>query len=136
MNDPHNEHEPKLIIDEDWKSQVQREKDELAAKQHQEHASDADDAASASDMPAPPPASLEMLVTMLASQAVMAMGQMPNPVTGEMETDIDYARHYIDTISMLEEKTQGNLSADEQAMLTQTVHQLRMLFVSACKKHK
>ena len=128
--------EPKLIIDDDWKEQVLKEKEKLAeaeADDAKKPATDSSSDASTGDgeIPPPPPASFDMLVTMLASQALMSMGQVPNPATGEAEQNKDYAKHYIDTLSMLEEKTKNNLSDDEAAMLTQTLHQLRMLFISA-----
>ena len=126
--------EPKLIIDDDWKTQVQKEKDELEKK---EAAGSSKDSAAGSSpdssddtLPPPPEASFEMLVTMLASQALVSSGQVPSPATGKPEPNKAYMRHYIDTISMLEEKTKGNLSSEEETALTQTLHQLRMLFLS------
>lgn len=139
--------EPKLIIDEDWKSQVQREKELLKQKQ-QDGASQEDSASSeaesrsfeasessASDQSqsqadSPPPASFEFLVSGIASQAVAAMGQLPDESGKPLPVNLDYARHFIDLLAVIESKTQGNLSDHEQRFLQDTMHQLRMLFVA------
>lgn len=126
----------KLIIDEDWKSQVQAEK-EAATK----HATD--QAASASGKSTPesqttapdpgdipmPPASLELLITTLATEALVALGAVPHPATGELQAHRGQAQYLIDTIDMLREKTKGNLTPDEQQMIESVLHQLRLVFV-------
>ena len=56
---------------------------------------------------------------------------MPHPVSGEVEVNKPYAKHYIDTLEMLGEKTKGNLSDDESKMLSEALHALRMAYVSA-----
>jgi Domain of unknown function (DUF1844) len=121
--------EKKIIIDEDWKSQVQREK-EQAAKAPQAGASD-----TAAERPgraaeaAMPPASLEMLLTMLATEALMALGQMPHPMTGEFHLDRNQAKYLIDMIEMLSDKTKGNLTAPEEQLIENVLHQMRLVFV-------
>jgi hypothetical protein len=118
---------PKIIIDEDWKSQVEREKDAAQEKAEQSvAAAEKDDEAFQM-----PEASFPLLVTMLASQAMMALGQMPHPVTGKAEVSKPEAKHFIDLLAMLEEKTKGNLTGEEGAMLSNIMHQLRMAFVAA-----
>ncbi len=116
----------KIIIDEDWKSQVAAERETLAKEA---------DAPESSEPQGPvgemPPASFEMLLTTFATEAMMAMGQFPNPVTQEITYSPEHARYAIDMLKMLEEKTKGNLNEGEETMLTDLLHQLRMLFVSA-----
>ncbi|QDS86779.1 DUF1844 domain-containing protein [Rosistilla ulvae] len=142
MSEENEEKEPKLIIDDDWKTQVQKEKEALAEKQAAaestpddatpaatEESQAADDSQPAGDIE-PPPASFEMLVAMLGSQALISLGKVPNPMTGESEPNKAIAKHYIDTLAMLQEKTKRNLTGQEHDNLTQTLHQLRMLFVS------
>lgn len=120
--------EKKLIIDEDWKSQVEAEK-EAVAKGPAEGAEPA--AAGQGDAPGPlPPASFEMLITSLATEAMMHLGQLPHPATGQQSVDLLNARFSIDLIEMLEEKTKGNLSEQEQRVATDILHQLRMAFVA------
>jgi hypothetical protein len=78
-----------------------------------------------------PPASFSNLVLMLASQAAIALGQAPNPVTGKTEKQPEVARHLIDTLDILQQKTKGNLTGEEAQLLEAAVHQLRMTFVEA-----
>ena len=78
-----------------------------------------------------PPPSFSLLVATLGSQAMVALGQVPNPLDGKTELRLDLARHAIDMLAMLEQKTKGNLTADEAAMLESVLHQLRMAFMAA-----
>ena len=151
--------EPKLIIDEDWKTQVQREKELLKQKKAQEAAESADESSVSSDstsaqdaeeltehaqasndvtdgeddLQPPPPASFEFLVSGMATQAVAAMGQLPGNDGKPLPVRLDYARHYIDLLGVIESKTTGNLTDSEQKFLQNTLHQLRMLFVAVKK---
>ncbi len=76
------------------------------------------------------------MVMHLASTAFVMLGQMPNPVTGKTETDLDTARLLIDQLEMLEVKTKGNLSPEEQHLLKQNLMSLRMAFVKAVETSK
>ncbi len=109
-----NEQEPKIIVDDDWKSQVQAEKEELkkkeAAKTDEPSDEVAEEAVQESDIPQElPPASFVMLVTTLGAQAMSALGFMPDPATGKSNPNRTMAKHFIDTLGVLEEKTKGNL---------------------------
>lgn len=115
--------EPKIITDDDWKSQVEAEKEVLQEELEKERASAGE---AGSEMP---PASFSVHVTTLASQAMVMMGHVPDPVTGKPVVNRDMAKHFIDTLGVLEEKTKGNLDDEEAALLTQMLHQLRMLFL-------
>lgn len=135
-NDPSDK--PKIIVDEDWKSQVEREKKEADAA--------STDAAPASDSAAPvaktdepvtdqaigqlPPVSFEIHVSSIATQVLVALGQLDDPVEGKPRVNLDFAKFQIDMLAMLEEKTKGNLSGDEANMLEEAVHQLRMMYVA------
>jgi hypothetical protein len=121
--------EKKLIIDEDWKSQVAAEK-RRATDPPQSPSKTDSAAAGGGDIPMPP-ASFEMLLTTLATEALMALGQIPHPLTGKVELHRDQAKYLIDTIEMLGEKTKGNLTPDEQQMVETLLHQLRMAFVAS-----
>ncbi len=118
--------EKKIIIDEDWKSQVQAEK-EQAAKPKPAGAASAE--SSATTDPPMPPASFELLLTTLATEALAALGQVPHPVTGKAQTQRNQAKFLIDTIDVLQEKTTGNLTAAEQELLDSLLHQMRMVFI-------
>jgi hypothetical protein len=77
-----------------------------------------------------PPASFAGLLSMLATQAMASLGQFPDPVDGKAHVDKPIAKHLIDMIAVLEEKTKGNLTDDEARMLDDLLHQLRIMFVS------
>ena len=96
-----------------------------------EHADDAaDDAAEGGGGGRSPPATFEFLVHTLFTQALMALGRVPNPITGKPHRNLDTARHFIDTLGMLEQKTAGNLTTDERRLLEEMQHQLRMMYVA------
>src|SRR5215218_269811 len=105
----------KIIIDEDWKSQVQAEKEAAAKKVAAEPAAaEPNDVAHADGGMNFPPASFEMLITTLATEALVALGQMPNPLTNKAEMQPEQAKYLIDTLEVLQQKTKGNLTAAEQ----------------------
>ncbi len=81
--------------------------------------------------PQAPPASFEFLIHTLFTQALMALGRIPNPITKQSLRNLATARHFIDTLTMLEAKTRGNLSTEEARLLEEIQHQLRTLFVEA-----
>jgi len=76
-----------------------------------------------------PPATFEFLIHTLFTQALMALGRIPNPITNKAVRNLATAKHFIDTIDMLEEKTRGNLGPDERKLLEEIQHQLRMLYL-------
>ncbi len=120
--------EKKIIVDEDWKSQVQAEKEAL--KRKAATAETERPAGAAGETGPLPPASFASLVSMLATQAVMSLGQMPHPVTGKTEVRQDEAKHFIDLLEVVEQKTSGNLTPDEAAMLTALLNDLRRAFIA------
>lgn len=76
-----------------------------------------------------PPATFEFLVQTLFTQALMAFGRVPNPITQQSLKNLDTARHFIDMLEMLEKKTAGNLEQEEQRLLDEVLHQLRMTYM-------
>jgi hypothetical protein len=115
--------EKKIFVDEDWKSHVEAEKEALSQK--------ADEGSTQPTFPSDmPPASFEMLVTTFASEAMVALGQVPNPFTNEHTISWDHARYAIDMLQVLQDKTKGNLSTEEAAMIETLLHQLRLAFVT------
>jgi hypothetical protein len=131
--------EKKIIIDEDWKAQVQAEK-EAAAKQAPGDAASAGQGtgpvapSSAEHDPVLPPASFEMLVTTLATEALVALGQVPHPVTGKAELQRNHAQYLIDTLDVLRQKCKGNLTAAEEQLIESVLHQVRMVFVAVANE--
>jgi Domain of unknown function (DUF1844) len=83
-----------------------------------------------------PPPSFALIVASFAAQASVALGQMPNPMTNKQEVNLELAKHAIDTLAILEQKTKGNLTADESAMLEGVLHQMRLSYLEAQKAGK
>ncbi len=71
------------------------------------------------------------LVLQQSNLAMMLLGKVAHPETGQVIRDIDAAKHFIDTLEMLEGKTKGNLSREESALLKQSLMSLRLAFVEA-----
>ncbi|MCA1558478.1 MAG: DUF1844 domain-containing protein, partial [Acidobacteria bacterium] len=76
------------------------------------------------------PASFVNFLMSIASNAAAALGMMEHPVTGERGVDLQLGKHWIDVLGMLEQKTRGNLSQQEQRILEGLLSDLRMQFVS------
>lgn len=76
------------------------------------------------------PASFVNFLMSIASNAAAALGMMEHPVTGERGVDLQLGKHWIDVLGMLEQKTQGNLSQQEQRIMRSLLSDLRMQFVS------
>ncbi len=74
------------------------------------------------------------MVNQYAQMAFMFMGKVPNPQTGKTEVDVESAKMFIDNLEMLEFKTKGNLSPEEDKFLKTVLTQLRMDFVESLEK--
>ena len=72
-------------------------------------------------------------VLSLASTALIALGKMPAPDGQSHPVDLETARHLIDVLGMLEEKTKGNLTGDEEGLVAQILFDLRMRDVEQTK---
>ena len=79
-----------------------------------------------------PPPRFETLIQLLSSQAVLALGMIPGP-DGKLTKELPLARDFSDLLSILDEKTKGNLSDDEAKQLEVTLHDLRMIFLQQSK---
>jgi hypothetical protein len=133
--------EPELVVDTDWKAQVEKEKQQAESTDQepkaaetgetiaQESASEGEDSSQAL-----PPASLATVITTFYSQAMVCLGAMPNPATGETEPHLPMAKHLIDTVEILQEKTSGNTNEEEAKMFDEVLHLLRMAYVGATRQ--
>jgi hypothetical protein len=70
------------------------------------------------------------------TQGLVLLGEVPNPYTNKKEEDSEAARHTIDILSMLEEKTKGNLSKEEEQLLGSVLYELRMKFMAKTSRIK
>lgn len=73
-------------------------------------------------------------VISLATQAVVLMGEIPHPETGERIENFEAARQTVDILGMLEAKTKGNLTAEETHLIEEALTSLRMAYVAKVKK--
>jgi len=76
-----------------------------------------------------PPVEFTTFIGNLASTAFAYMGGIQDPETKKPIVQVDIAKHHIDTIEMLREKTQGNLTSPEKNFLENTLYNLRMSYV-------
>ena len=87
-----------------------------------------------SDQNERPQVSFIAFVLSLASNAAVHFGDLPDPLTNETRPpDLEAAAQLIDLLAMLEQKTRGNLSAEERQLLDQVIFELRMRYVDAKK---
>jgi hypothetical protein len=109
--------ELKKRVDENWKDQLKIDKHEAATSKEPHHEP-----------------TFTIFVSSLSMQAMIAMGKLENPMTGKHEINLEQARFLIDTLAIIDEKTKGNLTHEEDALLNEALFNLRMMYVEAKKK--
>lgn len=107
-------------IDESWKETVEKEKGDLRQQ----------------GKTIPPEADFTFFVTSLALQASIALGLIENPLTGKKDTETSQAKLIIDTLGMLQEKTRGNLNAEETTLLENALYELRIQYIAKTKENQ
>ena len=80
-----------------------------------------------------PPVDFSALILSLSHAALMHMGKVPDPSTGQASVQLDLARHTIDTIALLKDKTTGNLTDDERRLMDSVLTDLRLTYVHESK---
>jgi hypothetical protein len=81
-----------------------------------------------------PEINFSAFVISLSTQALMHLGEIADPVSGKVETDVPVAKQMIDIVAMLKDKTRGNLNASEDRLMEDILFDLRMKYVEAVKK--
>ena len=120
----------KKRVDESWKEQAEREK-----SQGPSGAQAAGGTPRAPDAPSPetaeaPEARFDLFLSGLAMEALIALGDMPHPTTRKQTANLPHAKYLIDLLGVLEEKTRGNLLAEEDKLLKDALYQLRMRYLA------
>jgi len=115
-------------VSSDWKERAKREAEESDRKIEEERMQQQFSFAGK-------PTFLGFVQTM-AANALIALGEVPNPLTGKQEVNLPQAKYAIDLLEMIKEKTQGNLTEDEQTELERTLTELRLKFVSVYNRLK
>ena len=124
----------KKRVDESWKEQAEREKlkpsqapasppgqlGQPAAAEAHEHGEEAQSGE----------ARFDLFVSSLAMEAFIALGDIPHPVTRKQTVNLQQAKYLIDLIGILEAKTKGNLSVDEERLVKDALYQLRMRYMA------
>ena len=113
--------EIKKKVDDAWKKKAKEEKKKL----------EEDELAVQAARKALLKADFPTFISGLASQVLIHLGEMQNPITQKTEADLDQAKYTIDLLALLEEKTKGNLTAQEAQLLQSLLYDLRMRFVKA-----
>jgi hypothetical protein len=102
-------------IDESWKEQVDKDKEKVE-----------ENTAEQKDLPV----DFGLFISSLSMQALVMLGEIPNPVTKEKAQDLFQAKYIIDTLDMLRQKTKGNLTKEEEEGLEEIIYHLRVKYVS------
>ncbi len=114
-----NKDEPKIIIDNDWKEEARREKEEADRQARQARETG----------PLPEPSFVE-IIQMIVLQASIGLGGVQDPQTKQqIPPNLPVAKHYIDLLGLLEAKTRSNLDDDEKTVIQRVLEDLRMAFV-------
>lgn len=87
-----------------------------------------------SERPPLPEVNFNSLIFSLSSSALLHIGDIADPQTGEKIKDLPLAKHSIDIIAMLKEKTKGNLDNEEQKFIDNILADLRLRYVKALKQ--
>ncbi len=117
---------PKIIADDDWKAEAQREKERLAAEAEKDKAEQG---------AADGEKSLFLdLLEILAQQAMIALGGAQLPDGRTIPGNPAAAKHFVDMIGELEVKTKGNLTKEESEILASLLSRMRWAFTMAAKQ--
>jgi hypothetical protein len=109
--------EKKIIVDDDWKAEARKEKERLAQE-------------TAKQEPLPDPNFAEV-INMIAIQAMVGFGGMAGPGGERIPPNLEIAKHYVDMLQVLEDKTKGNLTDDEKNLLDQVIYEVRMRYIQS-----
>ena len=116
----------------DEKGELKEEKKEEAAAKERKQESREPQKEERQKAPLPE-VNFNSLIFSLSSSALLHLGEIADPQTGQKKKDLALAKHTIDTIAMLEEKTRGNLDEEEKRFLASILTDLRLRFVKAAK---
>jgi hypothetical protein len=135
MSDDKIDGEKKIIIDEDWKSQVEAEKEAARIKQQGQAEQSAGSGRAAGSERALPAPTLTFLASTIYMQGAIAMGLLPNPLSDKQSSvQVEQARHAIDLLTMLQQKTEGNRTPEESEEFEGMLHQLRLAYITVTQK--
>ncbi len=109
-------------VDEEWKKEVQEEKEKTGEEKQVNKTK-----------PQIPEASFSLFISSLATQTLINLGEIENPLNKKKEQDLDQAKFTIDTLQIIKDKTKGNLTDDETNYLDTMLYDLRMRYIEKNK---
>ncbi len=109
----------------------EEEKPAEARKQRPESGKESADEAAGAELPLPEPSFSTFLTFFFFRQTLIFLGELPHPETQRMEKNLPMAKYLIDTLGVIKEKTQGNLTPEEKSQLDAFLTELRMHYVRA-----
>ncbi len=142
------EEQPSLHIDTDWKKQAQEEKKRLTEQEQKKAPAGSPAPTSSPAAPAGmpragagagrgerglPPATFTTLVQSIVTQVLFYLGELSTR-GAEPAVNLDMAKHNIDMLGVIEAKTKGNLTAEEQSLLDGALYESRMRYVSIAQQ--
>jgi len=108
--------ESKEKLNQDWQNQIDKEKQEAKTKDQVYHEP-----------------TFSLFLSSVGMQAMIAMGKLENPLTKKAEVNLEQARFLIDTLGILQEKTAGNLTPEEEKALAEYLYNLRIMYIEEKK---
>jgi hypothetical protein len=115
--------EVKKKVDENWKDTVETEKTKKAQEDLEKIQKEFFKKVN-----------LSTFLTSLGMQAMVFLGDIPNPMTNKKEKDLKQSKYMIDILNILREKTKGNLTKEEEQLFSALLYDLRVKFVDASNK--
>jgi hypothetical protein len=88
------------------------------------------------ELPPRPPIDFPSYILSYYTQGCVLLGEVPNPITNKKEEHIEEAKHIVDILSMLEQKTKGNLSKEEKQLIESVLYELRMKYMAKTNRIK
>jgi len=119
----------KRVLDEEGELKEEKPEDETKKAETMKEDATSDDA---QKMPLPE-VNFNSLIFSLSSSAFLHIGEIADPQSGEKKKDLPMAKHSIDIIAMLKEKTKGNLAEEEEQFIDNILTDLRFRYVKAMK---
>jgi hypothetical protein len=121
--------EPDKKIDETWKNSVEKEKVHIFGQDKAEEEAPAEQEEA-------PQLDFANYVASLGFQSLVFMGEIPNPITNEIQKNLPQSKFLIDTLLLLREKTKGNLTEQEDRLLNGSIYELQLKFVEVLQKEQ
>jgi len=119
--------EKKIIIDEDWKTKVQKEKEELQKKIEEGKTKTPESGKISPEESITP--SFETIVGILTTDAMLALGVIAPQGSQQVVIDLEQAQFFIDLLMVLRDKTKGNLLPQEEGVINNSIAQLQEIYL-------